>query len=75
MANDPPPIRPDDHMHAVAPQPRALVEAILRTARSANLADEIEDCALRWRATGREAKQDGLANRRVSKVPHLSRHT
>ena len=73
-ADDAPAVGSDDHVHSVSPKPCPLVEAVLRPAWPADLADEIEDRALRRRPAGRKPEQDRLADRLVSEAPHLARH-
>ena len=65
----------DDDVDAVTTEPRALVEAVARPSRAANLAGQLEESALRRRAAGRQPEQDRLADHLVAVAPHLSRDT
>jgi hypothetical protein len=71
MADDAPPIGSDDDVHSVPAEPRALVEAVLRASRLPDLADEVEDGALRWRPAGGKPEEDRLFDRLPSEAPHL----
>jgi hypothetical protein len=74
MPDDSPPRCAHDDVNPMATEPGALVEPVARPARKPDLADQVEDGALRRRPAGREPEQDRLANHLVSEAAHLGRH-
>jgi hypothetical protein len=60
---------------AVAPQPRPLVEPLLRAGRLGNDAQHVEHSSLRRRASSRQLEQDRLSGHELAEALHARRNT
>src|SRR5204863_930815 len=69
----PPSVAFEDDVHAVPPQPSALVESVLGPSRENDLAEDVQDRAFRRRAAERQPQQGGLVEREASETPDLDR--
>jgi hypothetical protein len=70
-----PSVGTEDDVDPLVPEPRALVEAVLRWARQANRRDGFEQAALRRGAAERELEECGLPQSQTSEAAHLRRYT
>ena len=70
-----PPIGAQDDVDAVPPEPRPLVESVLRRARKPHGGDSLEDRSLRRRAAEGQLQQDRLTQSQPAEAAHLPRDT
>ena len=73
VSDELPPVGAQDDMDAMAPQPGALVEAVLGRLREPDCGDSLEQATLRRRAPERQLEQDGLAEAEPTESMNLSR--
>ena len=74
-ADDVPLVDVQDHVHALPPQPRPLVEAVVRPARQLDDREQAQDRALRRRAAGRELELHALVQRTPVEANDAGRDT
>jgi hypothetical protein len=69
----PPAIHAQHHVHAAAPEPGPLVEAVRLGTRQRQHAERLELGALRWRTAERKFEQDGLVRPEPPEAGHEAR--
>lgn len=74
-ADQSPPVGAEHDMDAVPPQPRPLIEAVLRRAGSTHCRDRLDERTFGRRATERQLQQHGLAEAKLPEPTYLCRDT